>query len=62
MWYKKINDSEEFSSFIYELNETNEVLGCDIPKEYPCIIVCNTLYGFDGIDKIDYLIIYKSNF
>lgn len=62
MWSKKINDSEEFYSTIYELNETDEVIGSDIPKEYPCIMVCNTIEGFDGIDKIDYLLIYKSDF
>lgn len=62
MYWIKLNDCYDFNSTIKELNEDLEVLNGDVPKEYPCIMVCNTVEGFDGVDKIDYILIYKSNF
>jgi len=62
MWSKKINDSEDFYSTIYELNETDEVIGSGIPKEYPCIMVCDIFEGLNGVYKVDYMLIYKSDF
>lgn len=62
MYTRKLNNIDEFNSYIDSLNKDCEVIGCDIPKDYPCIIVCNDIEGFDGIDKVDYLLVCKNDF